>query len=146
MKTIGSIRFYGWFSSWTIPSLASRKLHYFDFPPTSLIIFLNVSFVFPFLLLFFECCWCLCFLYSLRFSLHGFNSYLYVKPTKDLYRLNVSLEFQTHIFPCLLYISLGCPTKTLNLAYPTLKSVTKSLSPSLFMLAFTRLLLCLCLF
>lgn len=37
---------------------------------------------------------------------------------KDLYRLNVSPEVQTHTPPCLPYISLGYPAHTLNLAKP----------------------------
>lgn len=67
-------------SFWTIPSLASRKLHYFYCPSTSLIIFITFFYWLPFLLLFVECYLCLNFLYFLRFSLplHGFNSYLYV--------------------------------------------------------------------
>lgn len=64
-------------------------------------------------------------------------------PAKDLCSLYVSPEIQTHIPPCILYISLGDPTHTLNLAYPKLKSITKSLLPSSLTLPFTNLLLCL---
>lgn len=145
LKTVSSAWVYWLFSSWTSPSLASRKQLWLssylsgNFPQS--LTFFSLSFTILWMLLISVSLISWGFLFHLLVSNHIYLS----KPNKDPYRSNVSTEF--HISPCLLYISLRYPTNTLNLAYLKNKSITKSLLPSSLMSTFKRLLLCLlCLF
>lgn len=126
--------------------MASRKLHCFYCPSTSLIIFITFFCWLPFLLLFVECYLCLNFLYFLRFSLplHGFNSYLYINAYQRPLQIKCLPRIPDSYFPIHLIWILN---KHLNLAYLKLKSTIKSLLPSSLMPSFKSLLLCLlCLF